>query len=368
MKIIIAPDSFKNALRSSQAAMALASGWKRVRPQDELILLPMSDGGEGLCDALCTALSGEIVTIPVYDPLMRPRTAKAVVSKDTAVIESAEANGIEWLAPDELSPLETTTYGVGVLLRTLLQKYHCRNFVIGIGGSATVDGGVGMLQALGYRFLDAKGQEITSGAGGGQLDKIVRIDDTAVEPLLKTAKIKVACDVTNHLCGPRGSAAVFGPQKGATPEMVKILDKNLGHFAGLWEDAGEVDGDGAAGGLGFALRQLGGEMVSGAELVMREVGFLEQLPGAGLVITGEGCSDNQTACGKLCSTIALAAGKSGVPTVLVSGALKGDCAELEKLFAGCFSISRGVCTLDEALASTRENLEKTASALAAFFR
>ena len=366
MKIVIAPDSFKNALRASAVAEALAAGWAQVRPQDETVLLPMSDGGEGLCDALAGSLKGKFVEIPVHDALMRERVAKAVVSGETAVIESAEANGIEHLEKSELAPLETTTFGVGELFLSLLKKYHCRNFIIGIGGSATVDGGVGMLQALGYRFFDADGELIPSGAGGGALAKIVRICDKEVEPGLKAAKIKVACDVTNVLCGKNGSAAVFGPQKGATPEMVDILDENLRHFAKLWNDDGNAPGDGAAGGLGFALRQLGGEMVSGAELVMRETRFVEQLSNADLVITGEGCSDDQTACGKLCSSIALAAEAAGVPAVLISGALKGDCAELEKLFAGCFSISRGVCTLEEALNETRENLKKSARALAAF--
>ena len=366
MKIVIAPDSFKNALRASEVARALSEGWKSVRPQDETVLLPMSDGGEGLCDALANSLGGTFVESPVHDALMRECLAKAVISGETAVVESAEANGIERLLQSELSPLETTTFGVGELLRTLLKKYRCRNFIIGIGGSATVDGGVGMLQALGYRFFDAGNQEIPPGAGGGALDKIVRICDKEVEPELKAAKIKVACDVTNVLCGKNGSAAVFGPQKGATPEMVEILDRNLKHFAQLFGDDGVSAGDGAAGGLGFALRQLGGEMVSGAELVMRETHFADILADADLVITGEGCSDDQTACGKLCSAIALAARKNAVPTMLVSGALRGDCVELEKLFAGCFSISRGVCTLEEALKDTENNLKKCARALAAF--
>ncbi len=368
MKIIIAPDSFKNALRANEVAQALAAGWKKVRKEDEIIMLPMSDGGEGLCDALGAALNGKFADIAVHDSLMRPRQGRAVVSGECAVIESAEANGIELLKRSELSPLSTTTYGVGEIFRTLLHKYHCRNFIIGIGGSATVDGGVGMFQALGYRFLRADGSVIPPGAGGGGLSEIAKIDAGDAEPLLKDIQIQVACDVNNVLCGSNGSAAVFGPQKGATPEMVKRLDENLRHFARLWGENGEVPGDGAAGGLGFALRMLGGKMESGAGIVMRETGFVKALAGADLVITGEGCSDDQTACGKLCAVLAHEAEAAGVPTVLVSGALRGNCTELEKLFSGCFSISRGVCTLDEALASTRENLEKTASALAAFIR
>ncbi len=365
MKVIIAPDSFKNALRANEVARALAAGWGKLRQQDELIMLPMSDGGEGLCDALCTALHGKFVDIPVHDSLMRLRQGRAVVAGDTAVIESAEANGIELLKRSELAPLETTTFGVGEIFRTLVTQYHCCNFIIGIGGSATVDGGIGMLQALGYRFLRADGSAVPDGAGGGVLNKIVRIDGSCADPLLKKVQIKVACDVNNVLCGNDGSAAVFGPQKGATPEMVKILDRNLSHFAKLFGENGDTRGDGAAGGLGFALRMLGGQMESGAKIVMRETGFVSALAGADLVITGEGCSDDQTACGKLCASIALEAKAAGVPTVLVSGALRGDCTELEKLFAGCFSISRGVCTLDEALNNTAGNLEKCASSIAA---
>ena len=302
MKIIVAPDSFKNALRAAGVARALAAGWKQVRAQDEVICLPMSDGGEGLCDALCAALDGKFADIAVHDSLMRPRIGRAVVAGDPAVIESAEANGIELLKRCELAPLETTTFGVGEIFRTLLQKYHCRNFIIGIGGSATVDGGVGMLQALGFRFLRADGSALPPGAGGGALKEIVKIDDSGAEPLLKGVQIKVACDVNNVLCGSNGSAEVFAPQKGASPETVKILDGNLHHFAGVWGDPGEFPGDGAAGGLGFALRMLGGNMESGAKIVMRETGFADALAGADLVITGEGCSDDQTACGKLCAT------------------------------------------------------------------
>ena len=366
MKIIIAPDSFKNALRAPQVAAAIAAGWSAVRPGDELIRMPMSDGGEGLCDALTLAGNGRFLEINAVDPLMRPKNCRVGIAGDTAILESAEANGIELLKTCELNPLKTTTYGVGMMLRELISLHRCRKIIVGIGGSATVDGGAGMLQALGCRFYDSAGIELPPGIGGGDLSKIARMDHSTLQESLAGTEIVVACDVNNVLCGKNGSAPVFGPQKGATEEMVKILDENLRHFAALWEDDGTCAGDGAAGGLGFALRQLGGRMESGAKLVMRESGFYEQLSGADLVITGEGCSDNQTACGKLCSEIALAAKSCGVPTVLLSGALKGDCAELEKIFAGCFSISRGVCTLDDALKCTAVNLKKSASALALF--
>lgn len=366
MKIIIAPDSFKNALRAGEVAAALERGWHSVRKGDTLLKLPMSDGGEGLCDSLTFAGKGRFLEIPTCDALMRPRTGRAGITGQTAILESAEANGIELLAASELNPLKTTTFGVGLMLKELITRYHCREVITGIGGSATVDGGIGMLQALGGRFFRPDGSCIENGAGGGALAEVARADFSGMLPELGETEIIVACDVNNVLCGEQGSAAVFGPQKGATGETVRILDANLKHFASLWNDAGECAGDGAAGGLGFALRRLGGKMESGAKLVMRETGFYSHLAGTDLVITGEGCSDNQTACGKLCSTIALAARGAGVPTVLVSGALRGDCSELEKLFAGCFSISRGVCTLDEALKNTGMNLERMAAALAAF--
>ena len=366
MKIIIAPDSFKNALRAPQVSAAIADGWSAVRPEDELVQMPMSDGGEGLCDALTLAGNGRFLEIAAVDPLMRPKSGRVGMIGNTAVLESAEANGIELLERNELAPLETTTYGVGLMLKELITLHRCRKIIVGIGGSATVDGGAGMLQALGCRFYDSAGEELLPGIGGGDLGKIVRMDLTALPDAISETEIVVACDVNNVLCGENGSAPVFAPQKGATAEMVKILDENLRHFAALWEDDGMYAGDGAAGGLGFALRKLGGRMESGAKLVMKESGFYEQLSSADLVITGEGCSDDQTACGKLCSEIAAAAKSSGVPTVLLSGALKGDCAELEKLFAGCFSISRGVCTLDEALKCTAVNLKKSASALALY--
>ena len=366
MKIIVAPDSFKHSLRAGGVADAVASGWASVRPEDEILKFPMSDGGEGLCEALCHALSGKMVKISTYDPLMRPRIGTAVVAGDTAVIESAEANGIELLDKTELSPLRCTTFGVGELIKALLLQYHCRNFIIGIGGSATVDGGSGMMQSLGCRFFDQNGGELPPGMGGGDLRRIAAIDKTSMLPELKMIRIKVACDVSNILCGECGSAAVFGPQKGATAEMVRILDENLLHWAKLWNDPGTSSGDGAAGGLGFALRMLGGRMVKGALLVMEETGFLRALDGCDLVITGEGCSDNQTAYGKLCSQIALSAGERGVPTLLLSGALKGDCSELFRLFSGCFSISTGPGTLEEALKNCAANLRDSASALAGF--
>ena len=250
------------------------------------------------------------------------------------------------------------------MLKKLLDL-GCREFIIGIGGSATVDGGSGMLQALGVRFFDQWGNELPAGIGGGDLRNVAKVDLSGLDERILASRVQVACDVTNILCGPSGSAAVFGPQKGATPEMVTSLDANLHNYAVLSGDPGEVPGDGAAGGMGYALRKfLGGKLVSGASLVMEKSGFLAALPGSSLVITGEGCSDEQTAYGKLCSKVAEAAAAEGVPTVLLSGALRGDTAVLEKLFCGTFSISPGAVTLDEAIAGTRKNLARMGANLA----
>ena len=364
MKIVIAPDSFKGAMRAEAVAQCIAEAWHEVCPDDELFLIPLSDGGEGMAGALAAAKGGKYLEIPAFDALMRPVTARAVLLEDTAVLESAEANGIERLTASELDPLAASTYGVGVMIKTLLDAGY-RNFVIGIGGSATVDGGAGMLQALGMELFDSWGNKLPAGCGGGDLRHVAKVNTSSLDTRLAECKIKVACDVTNVLCGANGSAAVFGPQKGATPEMVASLDENLAHWAALFGSSGGFPGDGAAGGLGFALRKiLAAELVSGAELVMAYSGFENALAGADLVITGEGCSDEQTAYGKLCSCVAKRAAEHNVPAILVSGALKGDTAALEKLFAGCFSISPGAVTLAEALAGIRRNLMRTGASIA----
>ena len=364
MKIVIAPDSYKGAMRAEKVADTLAKGWLHVRPDDEVVCIPLSDGGEGMAGSLAAACGGEFLEIPTWDALMRPVTGKAVLLKDAAVLESAEANGIERIARDDLNPMMATTYGVGVMISALLDRGF-RELIIGIGGSATVDGGAGMLQALGAVLYDSLGNELPRGAGGGVLRHVARADFSKLDPRLRQCRIQVACDVTNPLCGKSGSAVVFGPQKGATPEMVKSLDENLCHWAELAGDNGEFPGDGAAGGLGFALRKiLNGQLISGAELVMKYSGFEAALAGASLVITGEGCSDEQTAYGKLCACVAEKAAGYAVPTVLVSGALRGNTAALEKVFKGCFSISRGAVSLDEAIAETENNLLRMGANLA----
>ena len=370
MKIVVAPDSFKGALRSPEVAAALAAGWKSVRESDDVVEIPLADGGEGTAEALRLATGGERVTVPAHDALMRPICSKYSIlgGGDTVVMEMATAAGIELLTREELDPCAATTYGAGEVLLAALKR-GAKKIVIGIGGSATVDGGAGFLQALGVKYFDASGEIIPPGIGGGSLGRIARIDASALAETLK-GELVVACDVTNPLLGDKGTVAVFGPQKGVTPELKKPMEDNIRHWSEVVMASGLADrcdapGDGAAGGLGFAMRAvLKAEVRSGAGLVLDLSGFDAAARGAVLVVTGEGCSDEQTAYGKLCAVVAERAEAALVPTVLCAGALRGDTSALEKRFDGVFSIAAGPGTLDAAIAATRENLRRAGANLA----
>jgi len=367
MKIVIAPDSFKGALRSPAVCAALRDGWASRRPQDEVLLFPLADGGEGTCEALVRSTGGRFLELVARDPLMRPVVCNCGLAGDgrTGIMELAAASGIELLKKEELDPFRTTTYGTGEVMKHLLDR-GCRTILMGIGGSATVDGGAGMLQALGARFFDREGKELPPGAGGGDLEKIARADFSGLDSRLKACRIRVACDVTNPLTGPAGAAAVFGPQKGATPQTVPMLENGLRAWAELCGGDPGLPGGGAAGGTGFMLRTvLGAEIGSGAKLVIDSSGLPGALPGAALVITGEGCSDEQTLCGKLCAVVAARAAEAHVPAVLVSGAVRGDIPALEKVFSGVFSISPGAISLAEAMENTAANLRLAGADLAA---
>ena len=363
MKIIIAPDSYKGCLRSIEVCQYLSNGIKQVCPEAEIVKLPMADGGEGSVEAIVLSTDGEFHKMKVCGPLGEQVEALYGVAgnSNTAVMEMASASGIELVVREKLNPLKTTTYGTGQVLKQIIEK-GARDIIIGIGGSATVDGGAGMLQALGYKFLDKDDNELNMPLNGGNLKQITSIDDSGVLPELKDCRIRIASDVTNPLLGETGAAKVFGPQKGATDEMVIELEENLAHFADKVISAGFADdcknvGDGAAGGLGFALRALcGAESVSGAELVIEISALKEKLIDADILITGEGCTDFQTAHGKLCSVIAKAAGDAKVPAILVSGALVGNLSELSDLFAAMFSTTSAPCSLDDAFAQTPANL------------
>lgn len=365
MKFVIAPDSFKNCLRSPEVCFRLAAGIRSSAPAAELVLLPLADGGEGTTEAAAEAASGELHTAAVTGPFGEPIKAPfALLPDGSAVFEMASASGLE-LTGGRLDPMRATTRGTGELFRHLLDL-GVRDFVIGIGGSATVDGGAGMLQALGVKLFDRTGTLLPPGAGGGTLPEVAQVDGSRLDPRLAKSRIRIASDVNNPLCGARGAAPVFGPQKGASPEEVKQLDAALAHWAALWHDDGTAPGDGAAGGLGFALRKvLGGKMESGAELMLELVEFDRKAAGADFILTGEGRSDDQSLAGKLPGAVARHARKLGIPAILVSGALGPGSEELEKEFAACFSIAAGPGPLPEALGAAPRNLTRIGRAIGA---
>ena len=387
MKVAIAIDSFKGSLSSIAAGNAAAEGVRRVFPDAECVVRPLADGGEGTVDALVAGLGGELKRVTVTGPAGKPTEAKYGLLPDgTAVMEMAEAAGITLVSGEEKNPLYTTTYGVGEMILDAV-KNGAKKFVIGIGGSATNDGGAGMLQALGFRLLDASGNDIPRGGLGlAQLAKI----EPSTEPLNRlTAEplnFRIACDVKNPLCGPNGASAVFGPQKGATPEMVKELDSALAHFAKIVaEGVGgrcrcrkDVDnsilhlsstptpdtpGSGAAGGLGFGFKAfLGAELVPGVDLILGETRLEDFVKDADVVITGEGRLDGQTVMGKAPIGVAKLAKKYGKLVLAFSGIL-GDGVEAVNA-AGIdayFPILRKLVTLEEALdvANASANLTST---------
>ena len=367
MKIILAFDSFKNCLPSPEICRILQESIQSVLPEAEIAALPLGDGGEGTCRAVTAACGGTLNSCLVHDPLFRMVHAEwGLLPDNSAVLEMASASGIELIDRTERNPMQTTTYGTGELLAYLATGKNIRSFTIGIGGSATVDCGVGMLQALGVKFYNAENELIPCPADGNAIASIAKIDTSDLLPEIKKCSIRIASDVTNPLCGENGAARVFAPQKGADSEMVEVLEKNLFNFGMLSVKSNLADnittpGDGAAGGLGFALRNyLHAQSMSGAELVLELSRFDQAIKDADWVITGEGCSDFQTAHGKLCSVVAEHCRKAGVPVILLSGALGERSDELENIFDAVFSITNKPCTLHEALGSTPENLRRMA--------
>lgn len=363
MRIVIAPDSFKGSLSSLEVAQAMERGVKRVLPHGTTVLLPLSDGGEGLVDSLVVASGGKLVEYEVQGPLGSPVTAQIGLLGDgeTAVIEMAEASGLTLIKEEERNPLYTSTFGTGELMRHALDL-GCTKLIIGIGGSATNDGGMGMAQALGFRFLDAKGELL--GSGGGELARLASIDTRQVDPRIKGVQIEVACDVDNPLTGPQGAAHIYGPQKGATPVMVEFLDAALANYdrvlqKDLAQNVGLTPGAGAAGGLGAGLMALvGGKLVSGIELVLRVLGFAEKTKGAQLVLTGEGKFDAQSAYGKVPVGVARQSQKLGVPVVVVAGTVLPDAEVLHKEgITAYFSIQNKPMSLQEAMENGAQLVE-----------
>jgi glycerate kinase len=367
MKVIIAPDSFKGCLSAIQATLAMERGIKKAVHNDninlEIIKVPMADGGEGTVEAIIEAVGGNIIVDDAADPLGRKITSfYGILPDNTAVIEMAAASGLNLIVPSERNPLRTTTYGTGQLIASALKK-GCTNFIIGIGGSATNDCGAGMAQALGAKLIDHDGHEI--GLGGGELAKVAKIDLSALNPLIKTAKFTIASDVKNILCGPDGASFVYGPQKGATPEMVKILDNNLRHFAEviiqeMGKDLLNVPGSGAAGGLGAGLLAfLNAEIKSGINIVMEVANFEEKIKNSDFIITGEGATDFQSMFGKVPFGIAQVAKKWNKPVFCISGTLGTGYEKLYDIgITALFSIVSKPMTLDEAISRGEELLEQ----------
>lgn len=331
-RIIIASDSFKGSLSSMEVAHAAAQGIRSVFPDCETLCIETADGGEGTAKALTSALEGETVSAKVSDPLGRPVTAEYGLFYDrgtmTAIMEMSQACGLTLLAPDERNPLHTSTYGMGELIIDAIGR-GCGRFMVGIGGSATNDGGTGMLEALGCRFMGKDGRAITS-LCGKKLTDIACIDCTGMVPELKECSFVVACDVDTPFCGPEGAAAVFGPQKGATPEAVALLEEGMQNLNGIIKrdfgtDLSETEGTGAAGGLGGAFKVfLDAGLQKGIDMVLDAADFDSIISGADLIITGEGRLDGQTSKGKVVSGIAERACRQGVPVIAIAGIVDMD--------------------------------------------
>ena len=327
-RIIIASDSFKGTMTSAQVADSIETGILSVCPHCQVVKLSVADGGEGTLAAVCAVRNFRNVTISVSDPLCRRISASyAVLDDGTAVIEMSQASGLTLLGESERNPLDTSTYGTGELIAHAL-SCGCRKFLIGIGGSATNDAGMGMLSALGYKFLDAEGNLLP--VSGGSLADIARIDSSSAYPALKDSEFIVACDVDSPLSGPQGAACVFGPQKGADADMVRTLDEGLRHFASVAGDDGQFPGAGAAGGLGYAFKVfLNAGLVRGIDLILDAVGFDDIISGADLVITGEGRYDSQTSSGKVVHGITSRASARNVPVLVVAGTVDPSCVSSE---------------------------------------
>lgn len=368
MKAVVAIDSFKGSLTTFQAGEAVARGIKRAYPNAEVVVRPLADGGEGTTEAVVCATEGTVYEVNALDPLARPRVCRYgfIPKTNTAVIEICEAAGITLVKDEEKNPLHTTTYGVGQMIKDAIGR-GIRKFIIGLGGSVTNDGGVGMLQALGFEFFDEKGKQIPLGAKGLEKLVTVRTENAAAE--LKECEFLVACDVKNPLCGARGCSAVYGPQKGATAETIEKMDEWLKNYARLTKLVnGQADenaeGVGAAGGLGFAFTgYLNGKLQSGIELVMQATDLENFVQTADIVVTGEGRLDGQSCMGKAPVGVARTAKKFGKPVIAFSGCVATD-ARLcnEHGIDAFFPIVRTACSLKEAMDvnNAADNLADTA--------
>lgn len=349
-QITIAVDSFKGSLSSYDVACAAEQGILGVLPHCKVKKISIADGGEGTAQALISTLRGEWREVRAHDPLMRPITARYGVVNEgrTAIIEMASASGLTLLRAEERNPLLTTTYGTGEMIADAVRR-GARHLLIGIGGSATNDAGMGMLEALGYRFYDCKGH-IVAGCGA-RLERVAQIDASCAMPELKECRLEVACDVKNPLYGPQGAAHIFAPQKGASPSVVERLDQGLKNFASVVNPtAAEAEGAGAAGGLGYALQAvLGARLRAGIDMVLDAMHFDQIISGSDLVITGEGRIDYQTVMGKAPSGVLRAAAAQSIPVVAIGGSVE-ECEALQQSgFAAILPVVSGPMTLEHAM-------------------
>lgn len=374
MKIVIAPDSFKESLSAMQVAEAIEQGFSEIFPQAEYIKLPMADGGEGTVESMVAATGGERVHVNVTGPLGLPVNGFFgwMGDGETAVIEMAAASGLHLVAPEQRNPLVTTSFGTGELILAAL-NHGARKIILGIGGSATNDGGAGMMQALGAHFHDIDGKELH--VGGAALAQLASVDLSQLDARLAQTDILVACDVDNPLCGAKGASAVFGPQKGATPEWVKLLDAALQHYGEKIELATgksvlNVAGAGAAGGMGAALfGLLNARLQPGIEIVTEALKLADAVQGADLVITGEGRIDSQTIHGKTPVGVARVAKRYDIPVIAIAGGMTPDYSVVHQHgLDAVFSVLNRIQTLPEALEGARENVRVTARNVAAVWK
>ncbi|MEM1364978.1 MAG: glycerate kinase [Pseudomonadota bacterium] len=365
MKIVIATNAFKGCATASEASEAIATGVMRAVPGAKVIARPVADGGDGLLDVAVTTLNAKIQHETVSGPMGEKLRAPYAITPDgTAILEMALASGIALLTPDQLDPMKATTAGTGELLLAAIYA-GAKRVIIGLGGSATNDGGIGFAGALGFRFKDASGAPLAASAAN--LSSIDTIDASGVDPRLANIRIECACDVTNPLCGPKGASAVFGPQKGADQDVVELLDEGLAALAtvvvrDLQIDAAEKPGSGAAGGLGYGVMVFaGGTIRSGIELVMEAVDLPMALEGADLCITGEGRIDDQTQFGKAPAGVARLAKQHGVPCIALAGSIGPDLGSLpDEGLTASFALANGPMTLDQSMADTERLLARAA--------
>lgn len=380
MKIVIAPDSFKESLTASEVASAIEQGLKQVMTDCEIVIIPVADGGEGTVQSMVDATGGSIISLKVMNPLGdRVNACYGIAGQNSgytfrqqdtvAVIEMASASGLHHVPQELRNPLVTTSYGTGELICDALNR-GIKHIILGLGGSATNDGGAGMAQALGILLQDNQGKNLPS--GGAALAQLSRIDMTHAHPLLGECLFEVACDVDNPLCGEYGASAIFGPQKGASAGMVKQLDAALSHYADVIAASGLTDcrnqpGAGAAGGMGFGVMAfLQARLKPGIEIVMQAVGFADKIRGADLVITGEGCIDGQTVFGKTPMGVLKEARLQGIPVIGIAGCLgENASAILEQGMQAIFPVIPRLSSVEDVLANARQNLRNTARNIAA---